>query len=301
MQDTISLYIGLKPGQRADFEVVGLTAAAFADAVKEIAYILEPGLEIRLEFDSGTPGSLELKAVIKSFKTSEGRRAAIISVIATVGLMLANDVRGYGVGKLLDTFLAPEQRQELSDADVDRIARAVVDIQKGKIAKVSVQQIYRQLERDTKIESVGAVTKPHDKPAYPVPRSEFPIRAGIVPAVETSPKARKVPSVERLTLVSPVLLHAHRVWRFASPLGEFSYLMEDEKFLDDLLTGKRGLTMKEGIQITAEISTDETFEGNVWVPKQRHITKVVRVHRSLKSPDLFSKPKKRKARKPKKR
>jgi hypothetical protein len=51
--------------KRADFEVVGLSAAAFAEAVKEIAFILEPGLEVRLEFDSGTEGSLKLKAIIK--------------------------------------------------------------------------------------------------------------------------------------------------------------------------------------------------------------------------------------------
>jgi hypothetical protein len=302
LEDTVTLYLGLKPGEKADFEVVGLSAAAFAEAVKEIAFILDLGTEISLEFDSGTEGSLKLKAIVKSFETPESRRAAIISIIATVGLMLVNDLRGYGVGKLLDRFLTSEQRQELSDDDVDRIARAVADIHKGKIAKAPVQRMYRQLERDAKIESVGAITKQGDKPIDPVPRSEFPARAGLAPAVQTSPRNRLTPSTERLTLVSPVLLHAHRVWRFFSPFGEFSYLMEDEKFLNDLLTGKRRLAMKEGIQITADIITIEIFEGDIWVPKQRHIMKVRRVHQPSKPPpDLFSEPKKRKARKAKKR
>ena len=79
--------------------------------------------------------------------------------------------------------------------------------------------------------------------------------------MEASTKTRTARSTERLTLVSPVLLHVHRVWRFISPIGEFSYLMEDENFLADLLTGKRRLTMKEGIQITANVETDEVFEG----------------------------------------
>ena len=56
MQETISLYLELEPGKKADFEVVGRAAAAFAEAVKEIAYLLEPGLEIKLEFDSGKEG-----------------------------------------------------------------------------------------------------------------------------------------------------------------------------------------------------------------------------------------------------
>jgi hypothetical protein len=164
VEETITLYLGLKAGQRADFEVVGLSAAAFAETVKEIAFILEPGLEVRLEFDSGTEGSLKLKAIIKSLTTPESRRKALVTIVTTIGLTLVNDVRGYGVGKFLDHFLAPEQRKELSEEDVARVARAVIDINEGKIAKAPVQTMYKQLERDTNIESVGATTRPDDKP-----------------------------------------------------------------------------------------------------------------------------------------
>jgi hypothetical protein len=226
VEETVTLYLGLKEGQKADFEVVGLSAAAFAEAVKEISYILEPGLEVRLEFDSGTEGSLKLKAIIKSLNTPEGRRTALLSIIATIGLTLVNDVRGYGFGKLLDQFLAPEQRKELSEEDVTRIAQAVIDINKGKIAKVPVQEMYKQLERDSNIESVGAITKPDDKPLHPVPRSAFSEKAGIASPIETSTKTRSIPSTERLTLISPVLLPTDRVWRFRSPIGEFGYFFE---------------------------------------------------------------------------
>lgn len=305
MEETLTLYLGLKEGQKADFEVVGLSAAAFAEAVKEISYILEPGLEVRLEFDSGTEGSLKLKAIIKSLNTPEGRRTALVSIIATIGLTLINDVRGYGVGKLLDDFLGSEQRKELSDEDITRIARAVIDINKGKIAKAPVQELYKQLERDTNIESVGAITKPDDKPIQPIPRSAFLEKAGIAPLEETSTKSRTIQSTERLTLVSPVLLPTERVWRFRSPIGEFGYFIKDEKFLDDVLHGRLHLGLKQGIQITAEIDTKEEFEGGVWVPKRREIIKVIRVHKRPETEDLFAQPKKgkktkSKPRKPKK-
>jgi hypothetical protein len=192
----------------------------------------------------------------------------------------------------LDEFLAPEQRKELSDDDVQRIAKAVIDINKGKIAKAPVQQMYKQLERDNNIESVGAITKPNDKPSQPVPRSCFSERAGIAAAVETSSKTRTVPS--RLTLISPVLLPSDRVWRFSSPIGEFGYFVKDEKFLSDVLHGRLHLGLKQGIQITAEIETKEEFEGGVWVPKRREIIKVVRVHKKSETGDLFAQPKKRK-------
>jgi hypothetical protein len=147
LEEAITLYLGLKEGEKAEFEVVGHAAAAFAEAVKEISYVLEPGLDVRLEFDSGTEGSLKLKAIIKSVQTKEGRRAALLTIICTVGGMLLADARGYISGKLIDRFLDPSQRQELSDADVARIAQAVIDVNGGKIAKAPVQRLYRQLAR----------------------------------------------------------------------------------------------------------------------------------------------------------
>jgi hypothetical protein len=96
--ESITLYLGLKPGEKADFEVVGLAAAAFAEAVKEIAYILEPGTEVRLEFESGLEGSLKLKALLKTLGSAKGRRGVLIGIISTVGLVLINDVRQSPIG-----------------------------------------------------------------------------------------------------------------------------------------------------------------------------------------------------------
>jgi hypothetical protein len=80
--EAITLYLGLKPGEKADFEVVGLAAAAFAEAVKEIAYILEPATEVRLEFESGLEGSLELKAILRKLGSREAR-GVLIGIVAT--------------------------------------------------------------------------------------------------------------------------------------------------------------------------------------------------------------------------
>jgi hypothetical protein len=300
-EETISLYLELEPGKRADFAVVGLASAAFAETVKEIAFILDPGLEVRLEFKSGTEGSTSLNAILKTLKSREGQRGTIIGIVIGTSMAFVSDVRQWGSGKLLDHYFSEEKRQRLSEEDIKRIAGVCQNISDGKIASSSIKQVYQQLRRDEVIKSVGTITKPDTKPPAPVPRSEFPMRAGVVPPVETTPRSRKAPSTERLTLVSPVLLHAQRVWRFSSPFGEHSYVMEDEKFVNDLLDGKRRLTMKEGIQITAKIETDEVFEGGVWTPKHRHLIKVVRVHNQPRKADLFSQSKKPKARKAKKR
>ena len=290
MAEEITLYLGLRPGEKADFEVVGLAAAAFAEAVKEISYILEPGTEIRLEFDSGVEGSLKLKAILKALGSSERRRGALIGVISTVGLVLVNDVRMYGVGKLLDSYLMPEQRVHLSDDDIERIAKAVKDVNDGKIAKAPVQQMYRQLERDRSIETVGSIAKPDAKPIDPIPRSQFQVRAGLVPNVDDTPRSRTSKTTDLLTVISPVLLNADRTWRFGSAYGENSYHVADLAFLSDVLNGR--FHLKEGVQIVAEVETLEVLEGGVWIPKRRTVLKVVRRHKKQKQIDLFSQQKK---------
>jgi hypothetical protein len=294
--EELTLYIGLKKGELADFEIVGLAAAAFAEAVKDIAYVLEPGIEVRLEFESGETGSLKLKALLKSLSTKDGQRGALVAVLSTVGLVLTNDVRTYGVGKLLDRYLLPEQRQQLSDEDIERIAKAVKAVSDGKLAKAPVQEMYKQLDRDEAVESVGSITNKDDKPIDPVPREKFPARAGLASNTdELDAKNRRRVSTELLTLISPVFLNADRVWRFSSAFGEHSYHIADLKFLSDALCGT--FKMKEGVQITAQIEALEELEGGVWRPKRRTILKVLRKHRMLKNKgqrDLFADAKKAK-------
>jgi hypothetical protein len=265
LQETISLYLDLKPGQKADFEVVGRTAAAFAEAVKEIAFVVEPGLEVKLEFDSGTEGSLSLNALLKDAKQKPDSRIGLLMVIVTVAGWFLSDLRSYGVGKFLDQFLAPEQREQLSDADIERIAKALKNVIDGKTAKEQVQKVYKEIERDEAITHVGTISKPGTKPIDPVPRQLFPERTGVAPPVATTPTRRKKITREKLTLISPVLLAADRLWRFRNGAGdEFGYTIKDVKFLNGLLTGRRRIPMKAGIQITASIDTHEIKEAGVW-------------------------------------
>lgn len=302
MQETISLYLDLKPGHKADFEVVGRTTSAFAEAVKEIAFIIDPGLDIKLEFDSGTEGSLSLNAILKDARDTPEGRIGLLVVMLTVAGWFVGDLRNYGVSKFLDHYLMPEQRQILTDADVERIAKALKNVIDGKTAKEPVQEVYREIERDEAITHVGTVTQKGKKPIQPVPREEFPQRAGIIRETETTDKKRKKTTRERLTLISPVLLIANRIWKFKNEAGsEFGYTLKDEDFLEGLISGRRRIPMMAGIQITATIETHELKEEDVWVIKERWITKVDRVHRTQREPDLFASAAKSKERKPRKK
>lgn len=300
LEQTISLYLDLKPGEKADLKVVGRATAAFADLVKEIAFIINPGVEVKLEFDSGTPGSLSLNAILRG----KGDASTYATIVLVVGGWFVSDLRTYGVSKLLDRLLSTEQRQSLSEEEIDRIARRLRDVETGTIARDQAQEVYRQIERDETITHVGTVTVPGSKPDDPVPRGQFAERAGISTSVEATPSKRKKITQDRLTLISPVLLPGSRLWKFRNGKGdELGYAIKDEKFLNSLLTGRRRIPMKAGIQVSATVETHEAKSGEVWEVTERWVTEIHRVHRAENHPDLFSdpKPKKRKASKRKKR
>jgi hypothetical protein len=224
-------------------------------------------------------GSLNLKSILRAVTSKQGLQATLLAIVVTTAGTLTKDLRTYSVGKLLDLYVVPEKRQQLSDEDIERIARTLKDIQDDKVAKEQIKDVYKEIERDTAIESVGAITKPDDKkPPAPVPRSEFPTRTGITHRVQSEPTTRTSPSIEQLILISPVLLKTDRVWRFLSTEGEFSYHMADNKFRSEILSGKG----REGLRITAKVETHEELIGGVWVPKERHIITVFKRHRSAK-------------------
>jgi len=288
---SLSLYLELEEGQNADLVVIARTSLAFAEAVREIAYIIDPSLEITIDFASGTPGSLSLNTIIKNIKKTKVPNATLKTIAFVVLGWLGNDLRAYGVGKFMDELVFPiEQRQGLSDSEIRRIAQALQNTLDEKIAKSPVQKIYREVERDTAIKGIGATLTPGLRPKDIVPRLQFQERSGLSPvSEEEQPQKRIRTTIERITLISPVLLPRNRSWKFYLPqIGEFGAKIRDERFLASLLSGRRRIPMRAGIQIDVELDTGEVRVGNVWVVAGRSIRRVIKVRRGPSAPDLFS-------------
>ena len=70
--EPISLYVDLHPGEAPDLEVVARAAIAWSEAIKEIAFLLDPSTEVRIELKSGTEGSLSLNGLLKAVRVEEG-------------------------------------------------------------------------------------------------------------------------------------------------------------------------------------------------------------------------------------
>ncbi len=140
--NTVSLYLDLEPGKKPDLEVVARAALAYVEAIKEAGFILNPGMDVSVEFVSGTEGSLSLNTILKSVRPDPVALRAVALIILG---WFASDLRTYGVIKFLDTYLPTEQRATLSDEDIKRIMRALQQSLDGKIAKEPVNQVYREI------------------------------------------------------------------------------------------------------------------------------------------------------------
>lgn len=286
----LSLYLDLEPGQVADLEVVASAALAWAAAIRETAYILDPSIEVRVELASGTAGSLSLNAILRSVRDTVTDKQTIRTIIITALVWAFQETASWTYGQILDALKGEDAAPVaagLSDEDKEDIARRVAKALEGKVATSEIQRMYRALERDPAIKGVGATTTPGKRPAIIVPRQSFPQKAGHGEVkIETVTK-RTVPQTLHVTLIRVVLVEdGGRRWRFKTGQTEFSANMKDQEFLQRLLTGATPVPMVTGIEMDIELETTEELRGGVWVATQRDVTHVVRLRPPIRQTGL---------------
>lgn len=271
-----SLYLQLEEGARANLDVVARTSLAFVELVREVAFIIDPTLDVRVELQSGTEGSLSLNALIKDIKglkDPKKRRLTLLAVAGAILLFLGQDFASWVLEKALDEAWGEEG---LTDEEKEDVAEIVRRVARDNVARPQREQVFQELERDPKIIGVGGSPRHDRPPAYIIPREEFGSRGGgeEVPEIAAGRVRR-----DRLwvTLVSPVLTDAHRRWKFGIANGEYGVYMEDHVFLADVLEGRTLLPMLEGIELDVTIDLhEEHVGGDTWTIAGHHT--IVKVH-----------------------
>jgi hypothetical protein len=272
--ETFSLYLDLFEGGTADLEVVSRASLAFVAALKEAAFVIDPSLEIKIALESGSEGSLTLNTIIKSLKALTPDKTTLRALIMVALGWFASDARQYLDSHLFDRYLASDS--SLSQQQKDEIRAIVADILGKNVAGTQVQSVYRELGQDPAIKGVGATTEKDVVPDHIVPRERFAERGGGT-IVESVTETRTTTAVRVITLISPVLIHADRGWRFSADGIEFSAKIADKTFFEDALAGRTNIPLREGIHLTVEMKTDEIKEGGVWVVTKRAILKVIHI------------------------
>lgn len=266
----ITLYLDLEPGQTADLEIVASASIAWSRAIKELAYIIDPTAEVRVELQSGTEGSLGLNTLVRMVKGID--RKTLLAVTAGLMLWFGKETAAWLYHSVLDDEIG--DKTELSDEDIERIAEAV---NRGA-AKQQMQRIYREVERDPAIRGVGVTTRPGSRPAVIVPRSDFRELAGFGMVQVEDLKRRHTPDRVEAILIKPVLVvGSRRKWRFQTSDIEVGYVMDDDQFVEGVLRGHQPLGMLAGIILTMDVMITEQLVDGVWTVTDRHILRVVGV------------------------
>jgi hypothetical protein len=274
----ISLYLDLEEGQHPDLEAVAKAAIAWNALLKEVIHVLDPSIEIRVEYVSGTEGSATVDSLVRAIKKVSKEHPFVVGplvAIATAFFLAPANMAGEEATKFVMEQLG-HPVGDISDADAEKIARKVVEMQRNRVAVEHKQEVYRQAEREPVIRGVGVTSDPHQRPQYLVKRSDFPDRAGVGFIEEETVEARTEYKYDLpVVVIRAIMLGEPRRWRFQHGAEEFSATMQDKDFLAAIKSGHTGVEVGEGVEMRVDLKIPMEKVGGVWREKERFVTRVV--------------------------
>ncbi|BAQ45883.1 MULTISPECIES: hypothetical protein [Methylobacterium] len=282
--DRFSLYLDLEEGQSADLEVAARASIAFAETIREIAAFMDPLSSVRLELIDTSEGSIFLNLKAKLFGSEERKERTSIALFIAATVFIGGDIAHFGVEKAVQAAwerLAGADEARISDEDKKQIAQEaaslVVKTLEAKAGEKQAQRVYRELTLDPAVKAVGISKSPKEKPKNVVERKDFPSRGGLSTPKEQTAKKRTRVDIQKVVLISPVLVSGKRRWRFRSKEGEFGAPIKDENFVDSVLSGQLPIVMKSNVEMTVEVETTEEFKNGAWVVTQKEILRIIGV------------------------
>lgn len=287
--EPLSLYLDLEPKTKADLEVVSRVSLEFAGAIRELAFVLDPALSIRIELVSGTESSLSLNSILRSLGVKDKRADLSVKAVALAAATYFVAHTGDWVFQhVMDSLFTGHEKAALSTEQIDEIAQKTAAAVHRRVAAPQVGRVYRELQSDPAICGIGISRDETSRPRSVVPRSEFESRSSAISKDVERGSERERDEVVTLCLVSPVLEESRRQWRFRSGSIPLGAAMKDARFLDDMINGRTAIPMTSGIQMDVEMRTVEEKKGGVWHVKERSILQVrqIRPPSSQSSLDL---------------
>lgn len=297
----ISLYVELAQERRGDLEVISRAALAWAETIREAAFLADPFLDVRVELISGTEGSLDLNSRIRklagSIKDTVSDRKKLKTVAIAVALFFAKDVFDWARGKAWDAawdWVQAEYSdlvQDFTDDDKKAAEDLATKVAASKVAQAKIRQVYLELKKDDGVTGVGVSFVPGKRPADVVPRSEFEARSGAPSVTEETIKRRTEQERYTLTLVSPALSDSDYKWKFQLGTNTIWAFMDDEAFKNRLKPGSNSAPrMLTGILMVVDLETVQEFREGVWQTVEQRVKKVHRLDEPLQQSEWLDAP-----------
>lgn len=276
----ISIYFGVDEGERASLEVIARATLEWTEAIRSLAFIIDPGLEVRVEFVESEDGSVWLSNLVRAVKEGDEKalKALAIGILAFFAIGPALHLQA-DFGDELFKALGHEDTVVLSDTEKQDIVNRVIEgIEKTNLLERR-QAIIREVERDPAIRSVGVDTVPRrEGPRVKISRSEFPSYGARTDQVVLPPErdTRQLLGID-VIVVRPTLRKGEDRprWRFEKGGSEWSATIEDDEFIWAVRNGQTGLAMAIGERMKINVALDQEMQEGEWVIVNRRVTRVI--------------------------
>lgn len=279
-EDNLSLYFQLRPGERADLEVVSEAALHWVRATKLAALALDPNVQVRVGIVDAEEGSLRLNVAF-DWLESQVSRIAIGSdrypTLRAIAIGLAIFVATAVATPAIEELFYGEPTVSLSDEDRQLIRELLERVRDEPEVKSEGRKFFRALERDPSISGTGLASSHDSDPNFIVPSKDFAIRSGLFEIVEED-YSRTINPVVDVILISPVLVSRPRSWAFKPEgLPEFKATMKDRQFLAALEKDDVRERLRTGIKMTLRLAVKQVKSGDEWMdaPRGRAVIEVI--------------------------
>ena len=274
----LSLYFGLKKGEKADFEVLSAAAIAWIETIRAVAHAVDPETDVKVELVNAHEGSINFNTIVNWYKRSveepietfgKGYDSLPRARRIAIGIVPFLIVTGIPTAAFY-TNLGEDER-----AEVEKVReRAVTD----PAVETAKRKLFRTIERDPIITSVGVKEEPEGEPLVVVDGSRFAEAGGLWSEEEEDIRERVTQLLLDVVLVKPALVHTPRSWTFKPDgLPEFDAIMRDPVVLRAI--EQKGLPdrLKEGFPMTLRLEVREVQVDGHWkqVRGGRSVVRVV--------------------------
>jgi len=215
--DAISLYFTLKPGEKADLEVIATAALEWLESARAAAREIEPGAQIHIGLVDADESSLRLNTILDWAESQldridkGGGRHPRLKKLA-VALAIFGATTGVETYRI---YFAPERAVSLREDDRKLIEEnshmlheLIERTQKNPEVGVRRQKFFKTLERDQSITGAGISEGPRIDPIVMIPSNQFAEKSGLWAIAEDNPEPgeRTIHPIVDVTLVAPTLL-----------------------------------------------------------------------------------------------
>ncbi len=240
---------------------------SFADTIRAVNEIINPGQSIEVRLDAVGPGSF--RAVIK--RVRKGLGGLFSSAPSSVFWMIVGAM-------IIDPYFDPESIIEIGDNAViihrggDRIiiTRDAFDqfqnVKDNPKVRRGVRQTFEAIERDESIENFGLTPNLEDEePLLQIPREDFGRLSQLPEIVGDESKRRPQKNRAVIIVLKPWVDASKHKWSFEWNGVPMSAYVKDEGFIERVKNHEIRFGNGDALDITIEYFQDYDENLDVWI------------------------------------